>query len=231
MEISTLITALLVEAKEQNVSPVLRTTLVKYLYLLDVYMAEENEGKTITGLEWKFQHYGPFSGQLARHLEDMTNKQVIISQLLVTDTEDKEFVLYSLNANKRFEDFQRIGIPSSVKLKLLADMKRYGKNLPSLLDRVYFNTAPMNDAQPGEVLDFKKCRKTNIEDVRHIEMKTIRPSAIKDTRVKLKALIESRKSKPEIKYGPYDETYYLGLQMLDGEPLNTGLTGRAKLNV
>lgn len=44
--------------------------LVKYLYLADLFYAEETGGKTLTGLPWIFYHYGPYCTESYRAIDD-----------------------------------------------------------------------------------------------------------------------------------------------------------------
>jgi hypothetical protein len=48
----TLVQALLSEAKEKGIDGLTLTTLVKLIYLADVYYARQQEGKTYTGIQW-----------------------------------------------------------------------------------------------------------------------------------------------------------------------------------
>ncbi len=212
-------------------APMLRTTLVKFLYLLDVYTAEHNAGKPISGSEWRFLHFGPFSPQIASVLEDLSAQHAMLADQRETEDGDKEFVLYSLSDWQRVADLRQLGIPGSIQTRLHADFKRYGKDLPSLLDYVYFRTTPMTDAQPGDVLDFSGCLRIAPEDVRPVQMNKLRPKAIKLARNKLREMITSRKAQERVEQGPYDEAYYAALSILDGDPLVAGFAGRAKLKV
>jgi hypothetical protein len=216
------------EAKSQGAAPILRTTLVKFLYLLDVYTAEENEGAHVSGVEWRFYHFGPFSDQVVTALDTLTSRKLIFADSREITEGDKEFVPYSLNNSRAF-DLLGLGISGSIQRRIHADLKRYAKDLPRLLDFVYFRTAPMADAQPGEVLDFSDCRKAQFDDVKPIQMQKLRPKAIKETRSKLRELMNARKAQNVIEHGPYDEVYFSGLDMMDEVALETGLSGRAKL--
>lgn len=231
MDPYTLILAILREAKEQGVAPVMRTSLVKFLYLLDIYTAQESEGTPITGAEWRFLHFGPFSPALAERLDELEASKKVSVYRHEARTGEKEFVLYNLGTDAKAPGLTDLGISTSIQTSIRADMKRYGKDLSALLDYVYFRTPPMADAKPGEVLDFSECRKLSINDVRPVEMLPLRPKAIKKARHKIRDLIQARKSQEKIEQGPFDEAYQSGLELLDDAPTDTGLTGKAKIKI
>jgi hypothetical protein len=226
-----LILAILREARSSGVAPILRTTLVKYLYLLDVYTAQETQGTPVSHLEWRFLHFGPFSVAAAQALDELTAHGAIFADQRQSSTEEKEFVLYDLPERPSVPDLRELGISRSSRLRIQADMKRYGKDLPRLLDYVYFRTAPMAHAKPGEVLDFSGCIELRPEDVRPVEMRRLHPKAIEQTRKELRKLIQTRKSAERIPKGVYDEAYFSALSSLDGDPVVTELKGKAELKV
>ncbi len=228
MDISDLTLAILREAKSQDAAPILRTTLVKFLYLLDVYTAEENEGAHVSGIEWRFYHFGPFSDQVATTLDTLASRKLIFADSRGMTEGDNEYVLYSLNSSRAF-DLRGLGISGSIQRRIHSDLKRYARDLSRLLDYVYFRTTPMADAQPGDVLDFSDCRKAQFDDVKPIQMQKLRPKAIKETRYKLRELMNARKARSAFEHGPYDEVYFSGLDMMDEVALETGFSGRAKL--
>jgi hypothetical protein len=231
MDIYPLILAILREARSQGVAPMLKTTLVKFIYLLDVYTAEESSGLPVSGIEWRFLHFGPFSAQITTALDEMSIQRMIFADHREAQESDKEFVLYDLSSSQRAGDLRQIGIQGSIQLRLQADIKRYAKDLPRLLDYVYFRTSPMANAEPGDVLDFSGCRKMVPEDLRTVQMNKLRPKARKKAREKLRELIKARKSQGKVEQGPYDEAYFSALNMLDEEPLEIGLAGSAKLKI
>lgn len=157
MNSQSLVLALLREAQSVGVSPMLRTTVVKFLYLLDVYTAEKSNGQPVSGFEWKFFHFGPYSASLARALDDLAAQRVLSVDLKESSDGDKEFAVYSLPAWRKAPDLHDLGIDGLVQARIQADLKRYGKDLQGLLNFVYFKTAPMRDAKPNQILDFSVC--------------------------------------------------------------------------
>lgn len=229
MDTQTLILAIIKEARDLSCAPMLKTTLVKFLYLLDVYVARESQGTSASGIKWEFIHFGPFSQSVVSTLDELIADKKLYRTQGETQSGDREFVLYDLTNYQKVANLRDAGISNSIQRRIQSDMKRYAKNLPRLLDYVYFKTEPMADARPGEVLNFEKCTTVSIDDVRPIAMQRLRPKAIKNTRQKLQEMVAARKGRDKILQGPFDETYYSGLTLLDYQLLDTGLSGKAKL--
>lgn len=185
--------ALLLEAEAVGVRGLTRTTLVKLLYLLDVYFAEESGGKQIwTGLEWKFHHFGPYSNALEAELDAMDAKA-----LLDKDEKEKagrEFVVYRAAKRGDGRPLSDLGLPSHVATSINQAIREYAYELPKLLDYVYFSTAPMRDARPGDVLSFADCRRVNYRD--EIKQVALKPISGKNAD-RARALIEALRAKQD----------------------------------
>lgn len=46
-----------------------RIHLIKYVYLADLAYSKEHGGKTYTGLDWHFHHYGPWALTCFKRIE------------------------------------------------------------------------------------------------------------------------------------------------------------------
>jgi hypothetical protein len=225
--IEAAILAILREAHEHGVAPLLRTTLHKFVYLLDLYMAEESHGKTFTGADWRFHHFGPFAVSVSEAVDHLAAEKCLFIEHRESADSDAEFQLCTIWKGDG-QSLRDVGVPGSVALRIASDLKRYSRNLPGLLDYVYFQTSPMEHARPRDLLTFEQCSKTPISDFKPIEMAQISRGKIKKTREKLREIASRTKSSP-VETGPLDEAYAAGLQALDGEPLPIGLKGRAKI--
>jgi len=226
------ILAVLEEARRQSRTPLLKTVLIKLLYLLDVYTAEECGGRPLSGWEWRFLHFGPYSTAAVQTIDSLVAKRLINAQEKESASGDKEFVLYDLADYRSTRNLRDLGIAGAIQLRIQADIQRYSRDLQSLLNYVYFQTEPMRAAAPGSVLDFSTCRKADSTDFRPVTMLPLRPKAVKKVRERLRALIQARKvGYQAIAEGPYDEIYFRALAELEGEPLETGIKGTAELKV
>ena len=227
------ILAILNLSRSEGRTKILRTVLMKLIYLLDVYSAETNpEKETFTGLEWKFYHYGPFSFEAADVIDSLAMRGMLSEEIIEAEfRDDKEYKLYSIPDYSSPKNLTELGVPSRVKLNLSADMKR-NDTLSSLLDYVYFKTAPMISAKPGDILSFKNCEKLNVADFKPLEMKPLNKKKLAENKRRLRELIDQRKNQSQLSFaGACDEVYEKSMAALDGEPLPTGIKGKATLNI
>ena len=121
-----------------------RTKLVKLLYLIDVSRAE-GLGRTLTGLHWRFLHYGPYAPELGATLEKLEHRGAIFGGSFGDAT------LYRGATDVPDSEMWPASICMSVD-RVVDDWA--GAELNRLLDHVYFHTTPMQGAQRGDELDF-----------------------------------------------------------------------------
>jgi len=188
---SEIILAVLEEARRQSRTPLLKTVLIKLLYLLDVYAAEECGGRPLSGWEWRFLHFGPYSTAAVQLIDGLVTKRLINAREKESMSGDKEFVLYDLADYRSTRNLRELGIAGAIQLRIQADIQRYSRDLQGLLNYVYFQTEPVRAAAPGSVLDFSICRKADSTDFRPVAMRTLRPKAVKKVRERLRALIQT----------------------------------------
>jgi hypothetical protein len=121
-----------------------RTKLVKLVYLIDVARAE-GLGRTLTGLRWRFLHYGPYAPELGSALEELESREAIFGGSFGDAT------LY-----RGARDVPDAGNwPASVCMSVDRVVDEWaGAELNKLLDHVYFHTTPMQGVRRGEDLDF-----------------------------------------------------------------------------
>lgn len=232
-QLEAIILAILILAKNEGRGKILRTVLIKLLYLADVYAAEASFGQeTFTGLEWTFLHYGPYSEGAAKTIDSLAKRGMLNEEIIEAEfSGDKEYKLYSIRDYSSPKSLSDLGAPPRVKLMLSSDIKRYDK-LSSLLNYVYFKTTPMRDAKPGDILNFKDCTKPTVAEFKAIQMKPLNKKKLAENKGKLRELIEKRKSQASLSFaGEYDEVYEKGMAALEDETLPEGLKGRAFLDI
>ena len=134
-----------------------RTALMKLVYLADIEHYRRY-GKQATNLEWRFHHYGPYSAELDKEVrslgldidESVFNKTYggrTLSGYRYRRAGDWKEVARAFNSN----------YGASAKRCVDRVVQRWGLDpLPTILDYVYFETEPMQDARRGEALDFAK---------------------------------------------------------------------------
>ncbi len=132
-----------------------KTKLVKLLYLMDV----ENyriRRTTISGLEWRFYHYGPYAFEIDGTLRDL---QLDIPQdSVITETGHKATVFRS-NHGLRPRLIEHLPSPRELRIVNTVIRDWGGTELNPLLNHVYFYTEPMEHAKRGDVLDFSKVQR------------------------------------------------------------------------
>ena len=128
-----------------------KTKLVKLIYLVDVenYRARR---KTLTGAEWVFHHYGPYSFAIDDALAEL---EFDIPQESATTAGGHAATVFKPSRGVESRLGERVRI---AELRLVNRViGEWGETeLNPLLNHVYFYTEPMEDAARGEALDFSK---------------------------------------------------------------------------
>ena len=124
-------------------------------------------------------------------------------------------------------------IPTSVIYPLQQAIKRYGDDTAHLLDHVYFETEPMQDAKKGDTLDFSLTKAQPVNP--SVKLKKLSKKKITEARAHIQAIKKKRQRdirKIKANYVSsrkwYDDTYYKAIDVF-GDDLDTGLTGNAKI--
>jgi len=208
--------------------------LIKLLYLLDVFAAEDSGGKTWTGFEWRFVHFGPYDGAAQAVIDGLVGHGIHAEQGY--SDSGKEYTLYSLmEFGAKAMSLADLAIPVHVRNRIRQIIGKYGSSLPQLLEFVYFRTAPMQEARPGDALSFDKCEKLTIDDFRHIsttasEARKEQAKALLRQLSKDRADLQERISRLHSAQGPFDDIYHAALQQLEDNELPLGLEGIARVS-
>ena len=127
-----------------------KTKLVKLLYLIDVDNYRRR-GATISGLEWRFYHYGPYAFEIDAALKEL--ELDIPQDSVTTETGNRATIFRPIRGlRSKLSEY----IPSQSDLRFVDRIiKDWGEvDLNPLLNHVYFFTEPMQHAERGEILDF-----------------------------------------------------------------------------
>ncbi len=123
-----------------------KTALVKFLYLADVEALRMGEPR-ISNLKWVYYKYGPYAFEIEEALRQVAGRD--IDELAKLSTLGRPYYLYRSGGHQeepRIPPEQR-GIVNSV-------LDRWGaESLDRILNYVYFETEPMQDAQWGQPLN------------------------------------------------------------------------------
>jgi len=217
---------------------VTETRLIKYLYLIDLFHARIKQGKTLTDWPWAFVYFGPYCSEAYNTMEEAVKVGLIQEIYYDSKYEDKDkFRLLSIDKEEQDEEPP---IANELHLYITSQLeqiiKKYGDDTACLLDYIYYDTEPMRDALPDQILNFSLARKSEILST--IEMKKLSPEAIK----KGASIMDKLKNKYQdalknglernilkVKSNLFDDEYEKALKYLDGEDLKTGLEGVAKI--
>ena len=215
--------------------------LIKYVYLADLLFSQRREGKTFTGVDWRFYNFGPWSPEINGRIEPalsaiMARRDKFDSQF----SENNEFVRWSLRNDRLLEEKQE-QLPVIIAPQLKKLIHRFGKDTPALLEFVY-RTPPMLKASPNEMLDFapdgtlqeSETSTESKESLANLSRK--KQMAFIEKRKQLRScLADNRESAQLINPAPnprYDADYESGLEWLEslaGEKI-TALEGTARFD-
>jgi len=234
MQVSDLIRYIVWYATQQD-TRLTTNRLVKFVYLADLFYARIKNGQTITGFPWRFVYYGPYCSEVLSSI-DMIVKYGLISKKTCESKFDgeKDYNLFWC----RDDDAEEFAKKTDVEMigQLQKAIKKFGDDTPQLLDFVYFDTEPMKDVRKGDLLDFSKAEKFKPSE--RIQLKRLSAEKIRQAREKIKELSDGlnadkkRLFNNEREAGKYkDESYYKFLEFLDGEELEVGLNGTAKVEI
>jgi Protein of unknown function (DUF4065) len=145
-DLRSLIAYLVARSRERDVT-LNQTKLVKLLYLVDVERVAT--GRTpLTGLRWRFFHYGPYALELPETLDAMEGSEI------VTRVWNGATLYVGAPSAPSGDDW-----PSGTRRLVDGVVRRFGSlDLDELLDHVYFHTGPMVGAQRGDELELERAR-------------------------------------------------------------------------
>lgn len=129
--------------------------LVKFLYLADIFNAEDTKGDTLTKLPWIFYHYGPYCTESYRAIDDAVKLGIICQKTYESKFDDDKVSRWFFCTSS---DEPQVNIPTYVELRLPSAIKQFKDNR-DLMDYVYFKTPPMENPNEKELLDFSMVRK------------------------------------------------------------------------
>ena len=198
-----------------------KTRLVKLLYLIDVENYRRR-GCTISGLEWRFHHYGPYASEIDAALRELDLD--VPQEDTATETGHKAIVLRpgrSLHSNLG----KHVSSPSDLGLvnKVIRDWGEVELN--PLLNHVYFFTEPMKDAERGETLDFSTIQRRQ-PDSPAARSAPIPPDLLAEYRSRFQEAKAKRVRRPLDPPPRFDSVYEEGVEhMNEEEEVNVVLTG------
>lgn len=197
--------------------------IIKYLYLGDMFHAQKNNGKTFTGVTWKFHHFGPWSVEAWQSIDEAAMSIGADVREFEDSRFDSNYKRYCLSNSRKFEELND-SLPLNIVGQLRATIRKYGRATPDLLDMVY-KTPPMINAAPEEVLIFEPLITTSPV----CSSTSTRADLSKTAQKKRKERIESLKAEMQKKIKAaiqndnndsvptprYDEVFFQGLEEVE----------------
>lgn len=189
-----------------------RTQLVKLLYLVDVEH-QRRAGRTSTNLEWVFYHYGPYAFEIEPILQGLPDMEEEVF------TSAKGCKGYTYRSEQDFADAEsELHKHFSPLVKRVADrvLNEWAlADLWELLDYVYFETEPMQDATRGRPLDFSKVVRAGPSTGAAAPGK-LGAKTVADLRALAQQSSIREKGTPPAP-APYDEVYWEALRIMNQE--------------
>ena len=204
---------------QEGVAPT-KTRLMKFLYLADLHHARFNNGRTLTQWTWRVDSFGPLSTEGLSCIDRGVQEGWLFTQpVSVDEVEDtsNRATFYRLGSAEVVRDAVNC-VPAGISGQMRRWIKKYGHETNRLLAFVYGNTEPMEDARPGDVLDFGVARPPGpgrpIQDA-PLSAKQKKRMAELIGRIR-KGYEEKRAAADRVPNGPYDTEYYQGVPEEDG---------------
>lgn len=212
-----------------------KTFITKYVYLIDVFYAEEMSNNTTwSEIRWQFLHFGPWSPAIDEALSTLSLNGFLSFEKIESDSYDNEFNVYETPKWKVGPSLDSIQLPVAVVTKLKRLVRLFSGNLPALLNYVYFDTTPMESARPNDFLDFSGCRKIDFRtSIKPIQMNSIEHVKLEELRALLRKHVAARKSLLESQAadGPYDDIYFSAINSLEDEAEPVSVRGSVSINI
>lgn len=192
-----------------------KTKLLKLLYLADLEHFRD-VGKTLTGFNWIFHFYGPWTDQYDALLDQLLAEDLIS----VTQWAQRGLDGFSIQGKDR-GTLDDLGLTLSAKLAIQESAETWASEpTGELLNYVYFNTEPMQNAERGKPLDF-----TTVQPRKELPVYRRRPSGadektLRQARKRLEEKQAASASQRTQKYFTpprYDEIFYAGMNIPDEE--------------
>ncbi len=208
--------------------------LVKFLYLADLYYARAHNGETLTSLPWAFINYGPYCSAVMKEIDALAASGQVCRTSLPSKFEENDYFLFTCRdaAAEKLEGL----IPNEVLYPLRESIRRFGNDTQSLLDHVYFDTEPMENVRKGDLLDFSKARPA--QRAKPIELKKPSKKDLEKGKEHIAQLVSKMRRKKQnlaresiLSAKLADEVLCQALEIMEGDDLQTGLQGIARIDL
>lgn len=205
-EILTLFVQVLVKAAADAGFAMRRIILIKYLYLLDVYIAQES-GDKFSDFNWIFYKFGPFDNKANEFIDSLIEQKLILADKYDSRYGADFTLIKPIENSPETIDIWRAlsDYKQSLSRIFKHDLSRFMDDTYSLLYYIYFETEPMKNVQMNQVLKFANLQKDLFGVRPYEEVGTISKTKIN----KIKELFlkkDSSKKVNTIKFPEYNDS-------------------------
>ena len=203
------------------------TRLTKLLYLADLYTARRSENsETLTGWEWQFGNFGPWSESVKSSIESAISRGLIAKNKLPY----KDSVCTYELVGRHNSEFN--AIPLAIRNQIddkIRELSEFGTG--HVLNHVYFDTEPMMHATPGETIDFRKV----VKDLKAVDSAKVVIVELGSQKIAEAQLLLSKmrqvKTVKRTDEPRFDDVYYAGCSSFDdSEPVDFRAEGQADVS-
>jgi hypothetical protein len=189
-----------------------KTKLLKLMYLADIenYRAKK---ETLTGFDWLFFLYGPWATEYDALLEQLDSEGSIGLEKWATGTIEGERISARIQV-----PLDRVGLSTDAYFRIQRQIDTWADSgIPKLLDYVYFQTEPMQNAEKMKPLDFTTVREEPPIPYRRLSSGTA-PGDVRRLRRKFLD-IQSQGTAVPLSYqsAPYDAAFLDAMSIFEQE--------------
>jgi hypothetical protein len=189
-----------------------KTKLLKLLYLADIE-GYRDTGETLTGFEWSYHLYGPWSEEYDVVLDRMARANRIT--IRPGSRPDLETQFIQASSPVSFDSV--VGPPAVTWLALRRAVETWASEpTGELLNYVYFHTEPMQGARDGDRINFSAVAPRGELRLYRRTKSSATAGDLRKARERFSAF-RVRVKRPETAFTPpsYDEVFFGGMASLD----------------
>jgi len=230
MQYALLIAGQADDRHERSLSPI---HLIKYLYLADLDHARFHNGRTFTGIDWTFHHFGPWSTVAYQQIEPALSSLGASKSKTQSQYGEQDWVRWSYSAERDQVVQVGQGLPLEIRKTIEHYVSKYHNNTTAMLHDIYA-TPPMLQAAPGEELDFsvmiaqpKEAQEAHVPYVKRLSPKQrkVLKTGMAELRERFQQRMERAGRSTHVASGRYDAVFEQGVEWLDnlaGAPFPDG---------
>ncbi|MBW2309811.1 MAG: DUF4065 domain-containing protein [Deltaproteobacteria bacterium] len=199
---------------DQREGYVTKTKLLKYLYLIDVELYRRNR-KTLTGFKWIFYEYGPWT----REFEELYSEMVDRGDLKVRSGSRDDLATQFLSPIEAVP-IESIFPKIEEKCTVEQILDRWAlEPLNVMLNYVYFDTEPMENATRYKELDFSNIATVPEPTKMRLPESGTDPKKIALLKEKIRGEVLHKRREAQMPFTQprYDDTFFEALERLNND--------------